>query len=357
VRTELGFRAPLPLRPTAPTAPAVPGVDAFDLHGLVTMGAPSWMGLDRQFGPYRTDAVADLAIEEMPATAGSATRWSGGIAPGRPPAALDGAGRRAELDVGAWLDDRAVIRVEKGFQPSAVFRRALVPALRARLAMRRGAALVRAAAYRLEGTTVAVAGWTGTGKTTVLIDALGRGAHYLGDDWVIVDEHGVVYPFTMSFAFGDRILLEHPELRKRLPAGSRVGFALRRAARGTVLRTTGAGGGATARGLRWMAEVGFGTSWHRSSFGDLLPEVPVGAPSRLDALVVLDPAPGDLARRLVSQVDFEYARDVAALRYFLSDDEAQILDRAHRAERHIVDAALKRVRVLARDDLRDCLPA
>ena len=94
-----------------------------------------------------------------------------------------------------------------------------------------------------------------------------------------------------------------------------------------------------------------------TSFGDLLPEVPVGAPSRLDALVLLDPAPGDLARRLVSQVDFEYARDVAALRYFLSDDEAQILDRAHRAERHIVDAALKRVRMLTRDDLRDALPA
>jgi hypothetical protein len=224
--------------------------EAFDLHGLVTIGAPSWMGLARQFGPYATEAAADLVVEEVPPVAGSATRWSGGIAPGRPPAALDGAGRRAELDVGAWLDERAVVRVERGFQPSAVFRRALMPALRARLAMRKGAALVRAAAYRLDGTTVAVAGWTGTGKTTLLIEALGRGAQYLGDDWVIVDEHGVVYPFTMTFGFNDRILLEHPELRRRLPKGSRVGFALRRAARGTVLRTTG--GGAAARGLRWM---------------------------------------------------------------------------------------------------------
>jgi hypothetical protein len=64
----------------------------------------------------------------------------------------------------------------------------------------------------------------------------------------------------------------------------------------------------------------------------------------------------DLARRLISQVDFEYARDVAALRYFLDDDEAAVLDRSGRAERHIVDAALKRVAVLGPDQLRDCLP-
>ncbi|MBI4260739.1 MAG: hypothetical protein HY658_09255, partial [Actinobacteria bacterium] len=184
--------------------------------------------------------------------------------------------------------------------------------------------------------------------TTRLLDALARGAEFLGDDWLIVDEGGTVYPFVLSFGLTDRLLSEHAGLRRRLPLSSRVGFGLRSGLRAAALAGAGRSASPVARGVRWAAELGAATSWRRGALAAFFPEVEVGRPGPIDRIEMLDGDPGpDPARRLAATVGFELARDLRALEYLLAPEALDVLDRATVAEREVLAAVVASSQVVA----------
>ncbi len=104
---------------------------------------------------------------------------------------------------------------------------ALLPALR-RLLLQRDIALITGAAFASGGKATVLAGETGSGKTALLLAALGSGARLSGDEYIGVSAAGVVTPVLRVIALRSAALAAAPQLARRLSA--RRGLALRAAA-------------------------------------------------------------------------------------------------------------------------------
>ncbi len=98
---------------------------------------------------------------------------------------------------------------------------ALLPALR-RLLLQRDVALITGAAFASGGDATVLAGETGSGKTALLLAALGSGARLVGDEYIGVSATGVVTPVLRVIALRSAALGAVPQLGQRLSARRRL---------------------------------------------------------------------------------------------------------------------------------------
>jgi hypothetical protein len=112
---------------------------------------------------------------------------------------------------------------------------ALLPALR-RLLLDRGIGMVGAAAFELDGEATVLAGLTGSGKTSLLLAALERGAAFAGDEYVGIGESGEVTPIIRSIALRQDTFALAPSLAPRLSARTRIALQSAALARRLTLR-------------------------------------------------------------------------------------------------------------------------
>ena len=102
---------------------------------------------------------------------------------------------------------------------------ALLPAVRL-LLTKRNIAQISGAAFAKDGTATVLAGPTGTGKTSLLLGALQRGAHFVGDEYVGMSSNGDVSPIARSLALRSATLALAPEAAERLSGPRRMALRL-----------------------------------------------------------------------------------------------------------------------------------
>ncbi len=109
------------------------------------------------------------------------------------------------------------------------------------LAVRHGLLPLHCVAFERDGRTVAVTGWSGSGKTAALLDALAGGARLVASEWLFLTADAVVLasphpirvkPRHLSAAWATSILTRRQVLRLRL--GRDVAGAVRRAPGGAT---------------------------------------------------------------------------------------------------------------------------
>jgi hypothetical protein len=145
------------------------------------------------------------------------------------------------------------------------------------------------------GRGIAAVGWSGGGKTEVLLGFMARGALAVGDEWLhAAPGDGRVAGMPTPVRVEAQHIRQLPELRERIPAGARA--AMRVA--GVVGR---GGGGAAAVGRRLGARAHVDLSPARLFGSERL-----AATANLDAIVWLEPAAAGTA-----QVEPIEAADVA----------------------------------------------
>ena len=194
----------------------------------------------------------------------------------------DHLGRAAILPL-ADLDNRAV-EVDPAMDPSFFVSWVYMPVVRAGL-WRTDATLVHAATAEIEGRRVALTGWSGTGKTLILLELLKAGANLLGEDWLVLSGSGHVGQVTAHL----EIMQFHWERVFRSPWPGKGGRAQR-----TGTRVAAWGSRRTrrmsflSRGLARVEE-----SWHphtvHTSLQAVFPSARQADPGALDTLIVLDP--------------------------------------------------------------------
>jgi len=106
---------------------------------------------------------------------------------------------------------------------------ALLPALR-RLLLDQGVAFIGAAAFESDGAATVVSGPTGSGKTSLLLGALERGAAFIGDEYLGISERGEVTPVVRALAFREDTLALAPSMLGRLSRRRRVALKAARLA-------------------------------------------------------------------------------------------------------------------------------
>lgn len=106
-------------------------------------------------------------------------------------------------------------------------------------ALQRGAIPLHASAFEYNGHGVLCAGWAQGGKTETLLGFMARGARYIGDEWVYVQEDSMVgIPEPMHV--WDWHVDDLPEFRQRLALRDRMKMRCLRVAAGTLDAMTSA---------------------------------------------------------------------------------------------------------------------
>lgn len=167
------------------------------------------------------------------------------------------------------------VEVDRRLDPGLVHAAVLVPLLRA-ATWRRGGVLLRAAGIELDGRRIVATGWSGSGKTGLVVAALRRGGAYLGDDWVALGSDGTVAPVPARLFLRDRTGPDGAPHRTAAMAER----ALRRASRGTD--------GRMSRVLDTLADWAFHAGTTEAVPGDLVADARIATRGRLDTIVVLD---------------------------------------------------------------------
>ncbi len=102
---------------------------------------------------------------------------------------------------------------------------ALLPALWLLLTTR-SVALVSGAAFASDGMATVLAGPTGTGKTSLLLGAVQRGAQLVGDEYVGLSSDGGVSPIARSLALRSATMALAPEAANRLSGPRRMALRI-----------------------------------------------------------------------------------------------------------------------------------
>jgi hypothetical protein len=188
----------------------------------------------------------------------------------------DPRGRPAVLPL-ADLGSRPVT-VDTEIDPWAFESWVFMPLVRAAL-WKHGASLIHAAGAVVDGRAVALAGWTGSGKTRVVMELLARGADLLGDDWLALTPEGLVAPVQGHVDL---------TLDSRRREGFRGAPRLARRAGMAVTRWGTARLGRLPRVSKGLARLG-DPPVVVAPVGRVFPGSRVAGPSPLDTLVLLVP--------------------------------------------------------------------
>lgn len=151
--------------------------------------------------------------------------------------------RTVGRDEGAFTDDVFVVR--RGTRPIAILRFERIGGDDAEILVERGAGApaqlvslvnlgilghgrvaLHAAAVVHEGRGIAACGWSGSGKTEVLLGYLERGASAVGDEWIdATPSSGRLVGLPSPIRVQDWHLEQLPGLRGRIGRGSRLAMA------------------------------------------------------------------------------------------------------------------------------------
>jgi hypothetical protein len=199
---------------------------AIDVYGLAVVSAPLDTGLPARLAGFAAIRPPDVVVDVRDAGPRRPGRPSGLIADARRVRVADPFGRTASLDPATWMDDVTTIECDAGIDDETMFGRVVVRALRARMLLHTGTAVVRASAFELDGARIAVVGRPGAGKTRLLIDALARGAALIGDDWIVVGADGTCYPLDRHIDLVDDAIRSASFALDGAGRAGRVGRAL-----------------------------------------------------------------------------------------------------------------------------------
>lgn len=214
--------------------------------------------------------------------------------------AADHRGRHAVLPL-ANLDDEPVL-----VHPEADFfffhEWVYLPLLRARLRTA-GACLLRAAGFAVDGRGIALSGASAVGKTLAILRAVRNGAHFLGDDFLAIDNAGTVSPLTQLIGLRD-------EARSFVPPGSR-GVRPERPRRAAVsasrwLSRVTQPWPQVSVGFARLADAGWRLGLDITGLQEVWPEATVAGPVPLALVALLGPSErvtdrSRLAQRLAAQ--------------------------------------------------------
>lgn len=229
-------------------------------------------------------------------------------------------GVRLAPDGGVWIGDRfargALVTVQDGKFSVRLDRSAdatLLELVRTPLLEHAlydvGGGTLRAACVEVDGRRVAIGGWSGNGKTRVVLELLlTHGGRLLGDDLVAVTPLGDVAPLWCGLTLRpehDLQLAGSPGRRwrfRRTAARWLDHYANQSNGRRTVRAVADAG----ARGMRHFME-------RRVGFQELAVDDRPGSQGRIDALLVLGPATGPKdPARLLAAFGCSYGAHLAA---------------------------------------------
>ncbi len=337
----------------------------FDLHGFVGIRcvdatAADLAAVSRQLGPLRSDLERDpdlviRFVDRVP---------------------LSSQLRFLEVDDVAFTEDaffvlrgkqksRAMVQIpfeQIGGSCEIVCQRGLVaiPHLIAVVnstALARGIMPLHAAAFAHAGTGALVTGWSKGGKTETLLAFMSRGARYVGDEWVYLQEGGRMYGIPEPIRVWRWHLEQLPHYRRRLGRRQRLRLAAlgaaadlgSRALEGRRLRHSPPGR-LLARALPllrkqlhvdWPPEELFGSSLTPSAILDKV--FFVGSYERPE-ISVSPIAPGEVADRMCFSLQYERSDFAACYRKFrfaFPQRSNPLLDRADEAERDLLRKALE----------------
>lgn len=228
-------------------------------------------------------------------------------------------------------------------------------------ALGKGLLPLHASAFVHNGTGVLATGWAKGGKTEALIALAGRGAHYVGDEWVYVAHDRNMYGVPEPIRLWSWQLEQLPEIRSRLARRLLVRLRMLDAAARTVERAARS----TPRGLssvmRRLAPV-----LRRQAYLQVPPAQLFGAEAvtlrgRLDEVVLVTSRDGpgiaiepidaaEVGRRVLASLEEERSPFMAHYRQFrfaFPDRRSPMVDQAVRTEERLVEGALADVRCSA----------
>lgn len=111
--------------------------------------------------------------------------------------------------------------LDPGFPLPSVFRNAIRPALQLSL-LDADAVAIHAACVAMDGTAIAVAGWSESGKTETALALMELGGRFVSDKWTVVGGDARAGTFPITVGVRGWVLDSLPQLRKALPRVARV---------------------------------------------------------------------------------------------------------------------------------------
>lgn len=111
--------------------------------------------------------------------------------------------------------------LDEGFPLQRIVRLAIRPALQL-ACLESDAVAIHGACVAIDGSAVAVAGWSETGKTETALALLEMGATFVSDKWTVVGADATASTFPISVGVRRWALASLPTLREALPATVRV---------------------------------------------------------------------------------------------------------------------------------------
>lgn len=237
-------------------------------------------------------------------------------------------------------------------------RQATVPLLLAIVnltALAKGLLPLHASAFVHRGVGVLATGWAKGGKTETLLAFAGRGAKYVGDEWVYVGSDGAMYGVPEPIRLWRWQVQQVPGLRRRLPLRQRlrldvlhgVATVVERCSAVTIL-------GAFRSVLRRLAPVVRRQVFVQVPPAGLFGTENIARRARLDDVVLaashdepdvrVEPVAGDeVAGRMLASLEDERSVFMSYYRQFrfaFPDRRSAVVEEAGRIERELVLAAI-----------------
>ncbi|HEX6248363.1 MAG TPA: hypothetical protein VFZ64_10870 [Nocardioidaceae bacterium] len=330
----------------------------FDLHGIVGVRLVDATHADlatvtRQLGPLRGDLAGapDITVRFVDrATASPLTHVGIGDS------GYNDDGFFVLRRVGGTTARARIPFADVGRGLEVVCERAMpaVPHLLALVnltALAKGVLPLHASAFTLDGLGVLVTGWAKSGKTETLLAAVGRGACYVGDEWVYLTRDGNMYGVPEPIRVWDWHLDQKPDILARRPRRDRARLATWRGL-GTLAATAAStplpGAGLIRRGAPVVArqaylqvppEELFGA--HRVRLHGRLDAAVLVMSHQDDGLVTRDAGPEEISRRMASSLADERATLLVhyrQYRYAFPELSSSAVENAGRREARLLTA-------------------
>ena len=257
------------------------------------------------------------------------------------------------------------LEYEEGFPIVSILRGVIRPLLQVVL-VENGGAAIHATTVEHRGRTIAVGGWSESGKTETALAFLEDGARFLSDKWTVLDADGRAATFPISVGVRRWALEALPRLSAELPRAARAQLGVARGASWLARPLTSrqpSGGlsgkavGMLRTGLALGDRAAVGPSALARACGHELD--PTHRP-QLDVLVVLQTVTGGPPRveeasrewavqRMVQVAAYErrYLRQLLERASFASpNDRGDEWASLQHAEAAVLDRALRSVKIL-----------
>jgi hypothetical protein len=214
-------------------------------------------------------------------------------------------------------------------------------------ALSKGLLPLHASAFVHEGRGILVTGWAKGGKTEMLLAFMGRGAQYIGDEWVYLTPDGRMFGIPEPIRLWRWQLRQLPQMAARLPRGQRLRLGVVEGVASVGARLTpGGGGGIVGSVLRRSGPV------LRRQANVQVPPTRLFGPDRIarearmdtvvfvsshamSEIVVDDIDPDDLAQRMASSLArerHELLERYGQFRFAFPDRRSDLLEHASEIE-------------------------